>query len=378
MSGTNGSRREFLTTTALAASAALGLGALSRPAWARRQDAPGKRMLILGGTGFLGPHIVEEAKKAGWHVTIFTRGKTNADLFANDPQVEHLIGNRDGDLKSLEGKKWDVAVDTSGYVPRIVRDSSTLLKDSVGQYVFISSISAFADFEKVGIDENYAVGKMADEAVETMGENFENYGPLKALCEQAAEAAMPGRVTNIRPGYIVGPRDSSGRFNYWPVRIKKGGEMIAPGDPSDPVQIIDVRDLAAWIVHTADQKIVGVFNATGPDRKLTISEMLDACKQGVGGDAKFVWVNADFLEEHGGGFPIWVPPRGPYTGFAQVDCRRAIAAGLRFRPVSQTAKDTLEWYNALPEDARQRRLAAIPAEKEAEILAAWKEAHPAG
>lgn len=189
---------------------------------------------------------------------------------------------------------------------------------------------------------------------------------------------MPGRVTNIRPGYIVGPRDSSGRFNYWPVRISKGGEMIAPGDPSDPVQIIDVRDLAAWIVHTADQKIVGVFNATGPDRRLTISEMLDACKQGVGGDAKFVWIDADFLEEHGGGFPIWVPPRGPYTGFAQVDCRKAIAAGLRFRPVSQTAKDTLDWYNSLPEDARQRRLAAIPAEKEAEILAAWKEAHPAG
>lgn len=374
----NGSRREFLTASALAAGAALGLGGLPRLAWASREGGAGKRMLILGGTGFLGPHVVEEAKKAGWHVTTFTRGRTNADLFEDDPAVEGLIGNRDGNLKSLEGKTWDAVVDTSGYVPRIVRDSATLLKDSVGQYVFISSISAFADFEKVGIDESYPVGKMEDETVESMGENFQNYGPLKALCEQAAEAAMPGRVTNIRPGYIVGPRDSSGRFNYWPVRVKRGGEMIAPGDPSDPVQIIDVRDLAAWIVHCCDQKVVGVFNATGPDRKMSIAEMIEACKQGTGGDPKLVWIDADFLQEHGAGLPIWAPPRGPYTGFAQVDCRRAIAAGLRFRPASQTARDTLEWYNALPEDARQRRLAAMPPEKEAEILAAWKEAHPGG
>ncbi|MBL0922251.1 MAG: NAD-dependent epimerase/dehydratase family protein [Phycisphaerales bacterium] len=374
----NGSRREFLTASALAAGAALGFGGLPRLSWARREVGAGKRMLILGGTGFLGPHVVEEAKKAGWHVTTFTRGRTNADLFEDDPAVEGLIGNRDGDLKSLEGKTWDAVVDTSGYVPRIVRDSATLLKDSVGQYVFISSISAFADFDKVGIDESYPVGKMEDETVESMGENFQNYGPLKALCEQAAEAAIPGRVTNIRPGYIVGPRDSSGRFNYWPVRVKRGGEMIAPGDPSDPVQIIDVRDLAAWIVHCCDQKVVGVFNATGPDRKMSIAEMIEACKQGTGGDPKLVWIDADFLQEHGAGLPIWAPPRGPYTGFAQVDCRRAIAAGLRFRPASQTARDTLEWYNALPEDARQRRLAAMPPEKEAEILAAWKEAHPGG
>ncbi len=372
------SRREFLATSILAAGAAMGLGALASPALARRASRAQKRLLILGGTGFLGPHTVDAAKAAGWHVTVFNRGKTNPEMFEEDPSVETLLGDRDGDLESLKGKEWDAVIDNSGYVPRIVNDSATLLKDHVGQYVFISSISAYAGFEKVGLNESDPVGRMEDPTVESMGENYQNYGPLKALCEEAAEAAMPGRVTNIRPGYIVGPLDRSGRFTYWPVRVSKGGEMMAPGEAEDRVQIIDVRDLAAWIVHTVDAKITGVYNATGPDEPLTIGAMIEACRKGTGGDPKLTWVDADFLEQRELGFPIWVPARGEYTGFSRVDCSRAYAKGLTFRPVSETARDTLEWYNGLPEDSRLRRLAGPTAEQEAEALNAWKEAHPAG
>lgn len=370
------SRRAFLTTSALAAGAALGLGGLPMPAWARRSDGAGKTVLILGGTKFIGPHFVEAFKKAGYKVSIFTRGRTNADMFANDPMVESLIGDRDGNLTALEGRKWDAVVDNSGYVPRIVGDSANLLKDSVGQYVFISSISVFADFATPGMDESAPVGKMEDPTVETMGENFQNYGPLKALCEEAAEKAMPGRVTNIRPGFIIGPLDPSGRFTYWPVRVKRGGEMVAPGSPSDPVQMIDARDLADFVVRCVEEKTFGVFNATGPDRKLGVGEMIEACEQGTGGDPTLVWVDGEFLQSHEGGLPIWVPPMGEYAGFASINCRKAIAAGLKFRPLSQSARDTLAWYDSLPEDARERRLAAMSPEKEQEILAAWKEAHP--
>ena len=244
-------RRDLLKTAAAAAAAsALGTSRLL-------SGAEPKTLLILGGTRFLGPEVVEAAKKSGWKISLFNRGKSHPDWF---PELEHLQGDRNGDLKSLEGRTWDAVVDTSGYFPKQVAASAALLSKSK-QYVFISSISVFSDMSKPGIDESSPVGELKDPNADKITEG--NYGPLKAACERAAEAAMPGRVTNVRPGLIVGPNDVSDRFTYWPVRVAKGGEVLAPNTPKDPVQFIDVRDLGNWIVKCLDTKTVGVFNATG-------------------------------------------------------------------------------------------------------------------
>lgn len=373
MSGT--SRRDFLRTAAAAGVVAglpLSAPVLGRPA------ASGKRLLVLGGTRFLGPALVTAARAEGYHVTTFTRGRTRPELFAEDDGVEMLFGDRDGDLESLKGKQWDACVDTSGYVPRIVREAAEVLKGNVGHYTFISSISAFASFDQPGMDETAPVGRMEDPTVEEMGPQFQNYGPLKALCEEEAEKHFPGRTLNIRPGYIVGPEDPSGRFTYWPVRVSRGGEMIGPGTPDDPIQIIDVQDLSDWTIRMVSAGKTGVYNATGPAKGATISEMIEACKKGVGADPKVTWVEAAFLREHEAALPIWVPPEGEYAGFAKVSIQKALNDGLRFRPMDDTARRTLAWWKDVPEDAREKRLAAMPAEKEAEVLAAWKAAHPEG
>ncbi|MFO0633489.1 MAG: NAD-dependent epimerase/dehydratase family protein [Nannocystaceae bacterium] len=330
------------------------------------------RLLVLGGTGFIGPHIVDAAQAKGWEITLFNRGKSHPELF---PDVEKLVGDRDGKLDALVGRKWDAVVDTSGYVPRIVKASASLLADNVEQYVFISSISAYAKFDVANIDETAPVATMPDPENERVQEF---YGALKALCEQAVEQIMPGRVTNVRPGYIVGPLDPTDRFTYWPVRIAQGGEVAAPGTTVDPVQFIDARDLAAWIVGAIEQRHVGVYNLVGPERRTGAGELLQTCIEVSKSDATITWLDPAFLEaqkvELGGDLPILVPPMGEYLGFAQVSNARALATGLRCRPMAETVADTLKWFSTLPEPRRKTLRAGWLPAREAEVLAAFHEA----
>lgn len=380
---TPASRRRFLLGCAAAPWAGLLAGC-------RRTDAPASvapavapptpvvappaskatRLLVLGGTGFLGPHVVEAALARSWEVTLFNRGKTRPELF---PDVEKLVGDRDGKLDALRGRTWDAVVDTSGYVPRIVGDSAKLLADAVEHYVFISSISAYAGFEKVGIVETDPVATMPDPTVERVPEF---YGALKALCEQTAEATMPGRVTNVRPGYIVGPDDPTDRFTYWPVRIARGGDVVAPGTPSDPVQFIDVRDLSAWIVGAIAERHMGIYNLCGPREPMPMGELLRACTEVTGSDAKVTWIDTPFLEsqkvELGGDTPIWTPSTGEYAGFGRVSNAKAIATGLQFRDVQTIVKDTLAYFEGLPEARRKNLRAGWLPQREAEVLAAFR------
>jgi 2'-hydroxyisoflavone reductase len=359
-------RREFVRDAAAAAAAA---------AFGTREvfagASPKKTLLILGGTRFLGPELVGAARAGGWTITLFNRGKTNPGLF---PDLEKLQGDRNGDLKSLEGRAFDAVIDTSGYFPRQVRDSAALLGKSARQYVFVSSISVYRDLSKPGVDETGPVAILEDPAVEKVDEK--TYGGLKALCEKAAEAAMPGRVSNVRPGLIVGPNDGTDRFTYWPARVAKGGEILAPNRPQDPVQLIDVRDLAAWIVRLLDTKSMGVFNATSTPRRM--GDVLDACKAAAGSDAQFTWVDAAFLKaqkvEEWSDLPVWTSPAGDDAGAGQVSNARALAAGLAFRPLKATAKDTLDWWKTLPKERTERPKAGLAPEREAAVLAAWHEA----
>jgi len=255
-----------------------------------------------------------------------------------------------------------------------VPTGAELLAPSIGQYVFVSSVSAFKDNSRPGSDESAPVGTIDDPTVETMGKEMGNYGPLKALCEQAAEGAMPGKVTNIRPGYIVGPGDWSGRFNVWPVRLEKGGEVLAPGSPDDPIQVIDVRDLAEWIVHCIEMKTTGLYTAVGPKDRLRWGAVLESCKRAASSDAKLTWVDAKFLAKHekpGDNFPIWIDPSGDYAGFHLWSNKRAVEKGLKFRSVEDTAGDLLKWYHELPADKQAKVVAGISAEREAELLERW-------
>jgi 2'-hydroxyisoflavone reductase len=358
-------RRDFVKAAAIA-----GAGAALAGRLAAAVKVKPMKILILGGTSFLGPQIVEAAVARGHVLTLFNRGKTNPGLF---PDLEKLHGDRDGDLKSLEGRSWDAVVDTSGFVPRIVSMSASLLAPSVKQYVFISTISVFADGIKPGTAEDGPVATTPDELSEDVKKY---YGALKALCEKAAEKAMPGRVWNIRPGLIVGPDDKTDRFTYWPVRVAKGGEVLAPGDGNDGVQYIDARDLGAWIVLGIERNLTGIYNATGPAKKLTMKAFLDGVKKGVGGDAKFTWVSADFLEKKEvapwSDMPVWVPG---HEGITQLSNAKAVGAGLTFRSVAASAKDTLAWYKTLAQDRRGKLLAGISADKEKELLAAWHAEH---
>lgn len=334
-------------------------------------------VLILGGTGFLGPHLVEAARARGYAVTLFNRGKTNPHLF---PDVEKLRGDRNGDLQSIAdaiagGRRWSAVIDTSGYVPRIVRDSATLVAPATDQYIFISSISVYTAPSKDGVREGDPVGTLEDPSVEKVSET--TYGPLKAACEAAAEAAMPGRTTNVRPGLIVGPGDPTDRFTYWPVRGARPGPMIAPGNPGDPVQIIDARDLAAWLLECVAAGHVGLYNAVGPAEPLTIGDVVETSARLGGAGAEPVWIDAAFLMEHEvmpwAHMPAWVPAESEDGGLAKVDASRAIAAGLMFRPLEAIVADTLEWWKTLPEERRQKPRAGLDPAKEAAVLKAWAE-----
>ncbi len=363
-------RRDFLRTGA-AAGAALGLAGTGLAALEAERTAS-KRLLVLGGTAFLGPELVEEAKRAGWTVTLFNRGKTNPHLF---PDVEKLRGDRRSDLKALEGRSWDAVVDTSGYFPKDVAASARLLSKSVGLYVFVSTISVYGDTSKPGIDERAPVAKTDQPDADKV--SGANYGALKALCEEAAEREMPGKVLVVRPGLIIGPGDTSDRFTYWPVRVARGGEVLAPGTPDDPVQFVDVRDLAAWTIAMIGKGRTGVFNATGPKEPLTFGPMLAACREAAGSNATFTWVDAKTLEElkiaPWSDMPCWVPPFGETAGSRRVNNGKAVGEGLTFRPIVETARDTLAWWRTLPEERRSRLKAGLTPEREAAALAAVRE-----
>ncbi|MBX0327233.1 hypothetical protein K2Z83_06005 [Oscillochloris sp. ZM17-4] len=323
------------------------------------------RLLIIGGTIFLGRHLVDAALARGHQITLFHRGQHGVELF---PEAERLRGDRDGDLAALAGRSWDAVIDTCGYIPRHVRATAELLAPSVGHYTFISSISVYPEYSKVGIDESDPVGTLDDPAIEQV--TGESYGPLKALCERAAEAAMPGRTLNIRPGLIVGPHDPSDRFTYWPARVARGGRYLAPERPGYLVQIIDVRDLAAWTIRMVEAGATGVYNATGPEQPLALGDILNTCREIAGSDAEPVWADAARLKAAGVApwveLPLWVPEEPDTLGFSQINCGKAIAAGLRFRPLAETVADTLTWARARPADHQWR--AGIAADKEASIL----------
>ena len=361
-------RRDFLQAS-LATLAACAAPRAGGPGAASSSGAPSK-ILVLGGTSFLGPALVEAARARGDVVTLFNRGKTNPGRFTD---LEQLHGDRDGRLEALAGRKWDVVIDTSGYVPRIVRMSAEMLAPSVERYVFVSSISAYDESIPPGSDENARIAQLTDPATEDVRAS---YGALKAACERAAETAMPGRVLVIRPGLIVGPGDPTDRFTYWPVRLSEGGEVLAPGTGDDPIQVVDVRDLGNWMVEMAGRRATGIFNAVGPATRTSMRAMLDACQPASGARAALTWVPWPFLEkekvEPWGDMPVWIPAGGPESGMSQVSIARAVAAGLRFRPVAETARDTLTWWNGLPPERRARPRAGLSREREKQVLAAWR------
>ena len=326
------------------------------------------KLLILGGTRFLGRALVEAALAAGHDLTLFNRGQSNPELF---PEVEQLRGNRDGNLEALQGRRWDAVIDTCGYVPRLVRASAELLAGAVDHYTFISTLSVYSDPTIVGMDESAPVGRLEDETTEEI--TGETYGPLKVLCEQAATEAMDGRALIVRSGLIVGPHDPTDRFTYWPYRVARGGEVLAPGQPDDPVQIIDVRDIAEWTLRATEARLAGPYNVTGPDYRLTLGDVLRTCRQVSASDADFTWVSDAFLLEHEVAayteMPLWVPAE--YAGFDRFDVSKALRNGLAFRPLEQTVRDTLEWQATRPAGHEWR--GGLTPEREAELLRIWHE-----
>jgi 2'-hydroxyisoflavone reductase len=324
-------------------------------------------ILIIGGTKFLGRHLVDSALVRGHQVTLFNRGQTNPNLF---PNVETILGDREHDINKLSDRAWDAVIDTCGYVPRIVRESGVGLEGSVGRYVFISSISVYPDsiLHKIGIDESDPIGKLEDETVEKISD--ETYGPLKALCEKTIMDLYGERGLVVRPGLIVGPNDPTDRFTYWPVCVAKGGDVLAPEKPEVTVQLIDVRDLSDFIIRLIEDEASGIYNATGPDYELTFDTMLKTCKQVSGSDANIHWASVEFLEQNKvapwSDMPVWVPDSEEYQGFSHVDVSKAIKAGLKFRPLEETVRDTLAWVNTRPTDHEWR--AGLQSEREQELL----------
>jgi 2'-hydroxyisoflavone reductase len=326
------------------------------------------RLLILGGTIFLGRHLVGAALSRGHRVTLFNRGRHNPKLF---PEVEQLLGDRWGDLGVLQGRSWDAVIDTSGHVPRVVQTSAQRLVDAVEHYTFISSVFAYRDFPKIpGLDEHSPLTIAADPAAERV--TRETLGGLKALCEQVLANALGGHVLIVRSGVIFGPDDPTDRSSYWVNRVAQGGEVLVPGKPHRQLQLVDVRDLAQWILRCAEDRRTGVYNATGPayPSSLTLERLLHVCKSESGSDAHLTWVPDDFLVaagvQPGFGLPFWMPEAHDVAG---INCNKAIGAGLTFRSIDETVRDTLAWNNLRQSGGPER--AVITPDREAQLLRAW-------
>lgn len=383
------SRREFLRTASLAgaglalaptaAAAASNRSPEHPPEGTPRRGANGsvapRKLLILGGTGFIGPNTVKYALARGHEVTILTRGKSATRVEG----VEHIIADREGDMSMLSRRKWDAVLDNNARDYRWVQRSTKALRDSTGHYLFVSSISAYktepfsyasaGNVRTVPVDESherFAPGptfKDGDEAP---------YGLTKAISENVVHAAFPGRATIVRPGLIVGPTDPTDRFTYWPVRIDEGGEVLAPGNPNHASQVIDQRDLTEWIVRLAENGTLGDFNATGPATRFTMAEMLAGCRAVTSAAVSFTWVPESFLDEQKARIWSEIPAWAPGDPLMYVNVSKAVAAGLTYRPFAVTALDTLEWDKQRPAAERAKRQAGMTREREREILARWK------
>jgi 2'-hydroxyisoflavone reductase len=324
------------------------------------------KILILGGTLFLGRHLVNAALERGHSLTLFNRGRTNPQLF---PQVETIHGDRKLSLDALGERHWDLVIDTSGYHPRDVLLSAETLADKVARYAFISTISVYSDFSAPNVDEDSPLSRLDDP--DSAEVSNETYGALKTHCEDVVQAVYGSRALVIRPGLIVGPHDPTDRFTYWPVRAQRGGEILAPQGPTVPVQYIDVRDLAAWTVDAGCAGLAGIYNATGPAFRQEIGDFLNICRQIATVESTLTWVSPEFIEANQIApfldLPLWVPSE--MAGLLAVDCRRALAAGLSFRPTDDTIQATLAWYSLLPQDSPLK--AGLPPERETELLALW-------
>jgi len=371
-------RKDFLRLSA-AASGAIGLGfapttvRAAAPDERRRalpsQEAPRKiDILILGGTGFIGPFQVRYAMERGHNVTLFNRG-SGREMF---PELETLIGDRNDDLESLRGRRWDLVIDNSTSRPDWVETAAEFLKDATDQFMYVSSRSAYSDVDIVPMTAD-APTWTYESAGLTRGDDIP-YGLAKAESERTAQRIMPGRTTVVRPGLIIGPGDQTDRFTYWPVRIDRGGEVLAPGDPADPIQIIDVRDFTEWMIRLGEARTMGEFNVVGPRTPRPIAELLYGIRAVTSAETTFTWVNEDFLREIGirpySHMPVWRPP-SMGAGFARFDLTPEVEAGLTFRPLAVTARDTLEYHFSRSPERQAQLRSGISAEREAEVLRAW-------
>lgn len=350
-----------------------GIGAVAAASLTSRlvaADGEPLDVLVMGGTGFIGPPTVRALKAAGHRLTLFNRGKTNPELFAD---LELIKGDRlTADIEQLKGRRWDVVIDTAAYVPRAINTLMAQLdREALQQYVIVSTISVYANFGTPGIDESAPKETLPDPETEDVNQY---YGGLKFACEEAARKGLPGKVLTIRPGMIVGPGDRTDRFTYWPVRVSKGGRVLAPGEPDEVIQTIDARDLAAWIALCVQRNTVGEFNATS-NAGVTFGDVLSACRKEINPEATVEWVPHEFLLEQGVNewvdLPFWVSPTGELAGAWTVNTERATAAGLTHRPITETVRDLWAWWQTLPEERRATVRAGMSAERESEVLAAW-------
>ncbi len=369
-------RRKFIQNSAgaMGAIGAMGLGSAATLSAAVGSSAVGpgsasstsKKLLILGGTGFIGPHMVQTSLDRGHEVTIFNRGKTNTHLF---PQVEKLVGDRDGQLDALKGRDWDAVIDNTGYVPRHVRDSADLLKGHVGRYLFTSTGSVYG-FSQDAIDEDSPLQEITHPDSEDVGQH---YGQLKVLCEQAVMVRYGSAGTIVRPHIVAGPGDTTDRYTYWPARIDQGGEVIVPGGTADPVQYIDVRDLSEFCLHLLAQDTTGIFNGAGPAySQLSMQELIYAIRGVTSADVKFTWIDGEFLKGLDGDpvrFPMWIPPDSEMGGWAKISIARSVANGLTMRPLARTAYETLKWFKEQPQERREN--IELNLERDAGILEKW-------
>ncbi len=367
LSGTDVTRRGFLRAGAVA------VGGMALGACGYGGDSPGAaspaplRILILGGTNFIGPHQVRAAVERGHEVTLFNRGITNPGLF---PDLETLIGDRNGELGALTGREWDVVVDNSANLPRWVRLSTEALRGSVGRYVFISSTGVYLPYLTTDIREDAPVDTIDDPETEEV--NGRTFGALKALAEDEAREAFPDNHLVLRPTYIIGPGDPTDRYTYWPVRLARGGEVLAPGNPGDPMQHVDVRDLASFTIRALEDDLAGTVNVVGPREPLAMGSLLERTRAAVNSDAELVWLDAAFLRDNEvPALTYWTEPAGDYLGMMQVNGDRAFAAGFEMRSLEETAAETLEWFNT--QDAERQELrAGLAPEREAELIAAFR------
>jgi 2'-hydroxyisoflavone reductase len=334
------------------------------------QENNPRTLLVLGGTGFIGPHVTEQALARGWKVTHFNRGKRDPDGVES---VETLHGDRKGQLDSLKDRHWDAVIDNTGYIPKYCKMSADLLAPNTDYLLFISSISAYASFAKPN-DIGSATGVLENKDQEEI--TNETYGPMKALCEHYVRDAYGTRSSIVRPGYIVGPLDPTDRFTYWPVRVARGGDMAGPGTAADPIQIVDVRDLAAFMLGLVERRVDGFFNAVTPPGAITMGQLMDTSLKATGAETKITWVDEDFLakflkpEEMN--FAPWGPMRGEEAGGSLTGIEASIKEGLKSRPLDEIVRDTLAWHETRPAERKAELRSGLTAAREAELLAAWR------